>query len=270
LDEVEVLEVAKIIDEVWKPADFTVGSDSSFGKIKIDAKSGGIGKLDVTPRSWTAQDLSSKSGKSWSADDLSTGFGQVKQTPEQFINNYIARQHKDMNRFVSRSPEAEYHDLAADRLAVQNGDHDMFSGYHRSMAKRFRQSSQDTFLQKVADNLGIDVFRLERAFNQARIESGGAGDVEMDVTPNWRDEKNKNKAPEFKRTLPKNAFGVIDINIIFIRDWLEEKGTSVFGNKFAFMYIILAVTVVGGLVVLMLSGVLGDIIKTGIPKYIEF
>jgi hypothetical protein len=265
--------LAKVIDEVWKPADFNVGSDNSFGKIQINAKTGGIGgaKLDVTPRSWTAQDLSSRTGKSWSADDLSTGFGQVKQTPEQFVNNYIARQHREVNRFVAHSPEAEYHDLAADRLAVQNGDHnDMFSGYHRAMSKRFRQSSQDTFLQKVADKLGIDVYRLERAFDQARIESGGAGDVETNVSPSWREEETRDKPPEFKRFLPKNAFGVMDVNLIFIRDWLEEKGTSVFGNKFAFMYIILAITVVGGVVVLMLSGVLGDIIKTGIPKFIEF
>ena len=264
--------MAKVIDEVWKPADFTVGSDSSFGKIQINARTGGIGgaKVDVTPRSWTAQDLSNRAGKSWSADDLSTGFGQVKQTPEQFVNNYIARQHSEMNRFVARSPEAEYHRLAADRLAVQNGDHsDMFSGYHRAMSKRFRQSSQDTFLQRVADNLGVDVYRLERAFNNARIETSGAGGVETDDSPRWSQEEDRSKPPEFKRTLPRNAFGIVDINVIFIRDWLEEKGQSIFGNKFAFFYIIITTVIIGGLVVLMLSGVLGDIINSGIPKFTE-
>lgn len=255
--------MAKIIDEVWKPADFNL--DSSFKKVKIDAKANvnintGTGEM----RSWSAEDLNTgvKSGGSWNADDFSVGVGsiKVKQTPEQFVDDYISRQQKEMNQYIARSPESEYHSLAADRLAVQNGGNDMFSGYHRTMAKRFRQSSQDTFLQKVADILGIDVFRLERAFNLARVESGGAGGVETDDSPTWREE-DPSKPPEFRRTLPKNAFGIIDINIIFLRDWLESKGMSWFGNRFALFFILFTIAIVGGIMILMMSGVLGDLLE---------
>ena len=119
----------------------------------------------------------------------------------------------------------------------------------------FLAKSESGGMTRVANILGMDESRVKQAFSLARSQDEFREESLDYVSVNERKEK-----PESK--INKNAFGVIDINVIFIRDWLEEKGTSIFGNKFAFFFIILTITIVGGMLVLMLSGVLGDILQT--------
>lgn len=287
--------MAKIIDEVWKPADFDIRTSDRFKKIDLDARNSNSPKED---------------GRMWSADDFAIESSEkfnIKQTPEEFINNYLRK--RERMSWTLRSPESDYHALMADRFAVQNGENNIFSGLHRNMAKGLQQSKRNTLLNKtasilnieptklkdaialakandteqtgvtgggiqVADILGIDALRLKRAMSMAR---------ERDMEENsdyFSDERSReyqeindlfsSRRKSYNDLRSKNAFGMIDINVIFIRDWLEEKGTSWFGNRFALFIILFTIVFVGGVMTLMLSGVLGDIIKTGIPKFIEF
>jgi hypothetical protein len=287
--------MAKIIDEVWKPADFDIRKSDRFKKVDLDFS-------DYSQR----EDL-----KGWRSDDFFSDTPekfQIKQTPEEFINNYLRKREK--MSWTLRSPESDYHALMADRFAVQNGENNIFSGLHRNMARGLEQTKRSVLLDRtasilniepsklkdaiglakandteqtgmmgggiqVADILGIDALRLKRAMSMAREarEREEINEKDNYVSSNDYQETNdlfNNKRESYNDLASKNAFGMIDINVIFIRDWLEEKGTSWFGNKFSLFIIIFLIVFVGGVMTLMLSGVLGDLIKTGIPKFIEF
>jgi len=282
--------MAKVIDEVWKPADFDIRMSDRFKKVDLDFRSSDYSqKEDVNI--WRADDLALDSPEKL----------QIKQTPEDFINNYLRK--RERMSWTLRSPESDYHALMADRFAVQNGENNLFSGFHRNMSQGLEQSKRSMLLNKtasilniestrlkdaiglarandaeqtgvtgggiqVADILGIDASRLKRAMDLARredIQENGYSDEissDYDRVAMETNDLSRNTGKRYSELASKNAFGMIDINVIFIRDWLEEKGTSIFGNKFAFFFIILAITIVGGVVVLMLSGVLGDILQT--------
>jgi len=285
--------MAKVIDEVWKPADFNfdIRQSDRFKKTDLDFRNNDFSdKEDL--RTWRADDFALDSPDKF----------QIKQTPEDFINNYLRKREK--MSWTLRSPESDYHALMADRFAVQNGENNLFSGFHRNMSRGLEQSKRSMLLDRtasilniestklkdaiglarandveqtgvtgggiqVADILGIDASRLKKAMDLARredIQENGyvsSDDASSDYEKvTGINDFSRNTGKRYSELTSKNAFGMIDINVIFIRDWLEAKGTSIFGNKFAFFFIIIAITVTGGVVVLMLSGVLGDILQT--------
>lgn len=265
---------------IWRPEDtcgpvnFSTRMSDRFQDVQLESRVMDTGtKMD---------------SKYWKADDMSTGFPKpvrARQSPKQFMDDYMERKESSaiVSHLTPRSPESDYHSLMADRMAVQNGENNLFTGYHRAMSRGLMNWKRDSIIKGASSLLGVDTVKLNRALDQSRAEMGGSMQVAdilgvdaptlksafnlAKAQEDWRDSSRYTNDREMEREetstfTTKNAFGAIDINVIFIRDWLEQKGQSIFGNKFAFFFIILTTAVVGGLVVLMLSGAMSDIITT--------